>query len=97
MGKRELDLDALEGVTGGTSPLFPGRGMASLGGNSDLIENDTGDSGAMAIAYCRACGKQLVYLGSERIEIGVTGKFKCLDSTCAEFGKIKYNTDVNIV
>ena len=97
MDKHELKLDALEGVTGGTSPILPGNGMASLGGVSDLMENDTDDSGSMVIAYCRACGKQLAYLGSKRIEGGVTGKFKCLDPACAEFDKIKYNDAVSII
>ena len=95
---RELNLDNLAEVNGGTSPVKPSISNHILMGMRASINNNemTGQEVATEVkAFCRNCGSPVKYLGQERVEGGLTGKFMCTNTSCKECNVIKYNDEVN--
>ena len=96
---RELDLGDLESVTGGVSPAVPkitinNQFLSHI--NVSLENMPVSDDGKVTemYAFCKVCGKKVAYIGQTRIEGGNTGQFKCTNTGCTEFNKIKYNDEV---
>lgn len=96
----ELNIDDLEVVTGGVSPIIPTKMFGShlLRQMKQAITPETVSSDetvTTVTAFCKACGKPVIYLGNKRVEGGNTAEYKCTDPTCSEFDKIKYSDEVN--
>lgn len=96
----ELKPENLNEVSGGTSPILPGKdknGFTTL----DQVPGQNGTAEATdlpeVIAYCRTCGSLMNYLGQTREGGGNTGEFKCSNPLCIEFDKIKFNDDVTFL
>ena len=98
--KHELILDDLDVVIGGVAPSTPkitiGNQMLSHINKSLELGIASGEGSVTeTIAFCRACGRKVDYFGQVRVEGGNTSQYKCTNPTCSEFGKIKYNGEVN--
>ena len=95
---RELNIGDLESVTGGVSPSVPKITINNqvLSQINVSLENGlfSDEQVTEMHAFCKACGKKVAYIGQTRIEGGNTGQFKCTNSGCTEFNKIKYNDEV---
>ena len=74
----ELNVTDLDDVSGG--------GAAGMG-------EKTTTPGTIK-AYCKGCRKNVTYLGQKFVNGGNTGVFKCTNTKCKEYGKIKYNDEV---
>ena len=77
----ELDLNELEGVSGGV-----------MGSSAGTENNRFAD----IVAYCLICKRQLQCLGTMRVpgQGATTNIFVCTNKTCPEFSKRKDNLHV---
>ena len=96
----ELNLDDLEVVTGGVSPIIPTKMFGShllrkmnQTFTQEAVSSD--ETVTEVTAFCKACGKPVIYLGNNRVEGGNASEYKCTDPTCSEFDMIKYSDEVN--
>ena len=96
----ELNIDNLNGVSGGTSPLFPEQEKQAVNRPYDLSTQMPAVSATPLpeiFANCKLCGNQVMYLGQIREGGGNTGEYKCTNPMCDNFEKILYNDGVDIL
>jgi len=94
---RELNLDNLAEVTGGTSPVKPEmKNKILLRMKASITKNElTGQEVTTPVnAYCLSCGNPIDYLGQDRVDGGLTGQYICTNPSCKDYNVIKCNDEV---
>ena len=93
---KELNLDDLEGVAGGISPIGLNLKVGPQKVFQETAHTISAAETSGVAARCKSCGQIMEYLGQERVDGGNTGKFKCKNKDCLGFGILKYNDEVNL-
>lgn len=84
MDSKELNLDSLEKVTGGTSPLLPEQdGLPVSTADNDFGQpvnpvNVPGEG-----SFCKICGSPLARIAQLGVGVGDEGELVCTNPMCA--------------